>query len=523
MGIMDFRLKIMACMLLTCVLCGGLIKAQNSLSLAERKALAEHVKKDTLPYLVTRLPEQINSPFSEYNPLLLSDSLFFFSSMRSEVDDDNESFFDTHWSGKIYQADFEGNSYQNIRTVSSIINKGKYYHPNFCFNKTQDYMVFSRCYRTVNEELMCDLYESHKRKGKWGKAELLGNGINGSNFTSTQPFLAELDDYAVLYFVSNRPNGQGDMDIWFSIYKDGKYETPVNAGSGVNTSGNEVTPFYDVKNGVLYFSSDEWPGIGGYDIFSSQGGLCSWKPPVNMGVPLNSEENDIYFSVNQKGESGYFSSNRPVDDAHLEDTCCNDIFRWNSLMIEKNAVVQQDTTIVAIKKFFPINLYFDNDQPDPKTLGDTTLANYSSLWLDYGKQKTQYLLQAADEEERQWMLSFFDDSLAVCQSEVQQLLSFIEERLVQGKQVMLSIEGYASFLHSSDYNRHLSQRRIVSLLNELNTYKGGTLRDPIERRQLIIKEMPYGSSKAESIQGHAVYSKAAILQRKIIIWDIVIN
>ena len=517
---MGNRLRILVCMTL-CMFCMGALMAQNSVSLAERKAIAKQIKQDTLPYWVNRLPERINSSFSEYNPLLLSDSLFFFTSMRSEVDDDNELFFDTHWSSKIYQADYENDSYSNIRTLSSVINKGKYYHPNFCFNKAQDHIIFSRCYRTINEELMCDLYESHWKKGKWEKPVLLDNEINGKEFSSTQPFLAEMADYAVLYFVSNRPGGQGENDIWFSVYKNGKYEVPTNAGSGINTAGNEVTPFYDADSAVLYFSSDEWPGIGGYDIFSSKGALCSWTTPKNMGVPFNSEENDIYFSVNQDNRSGYFSSNRPIDDNHLEDTCCNDIFRWESLLKEKDTKeVRQDTVPMVIKALFPLNLYFDNDQPDPRTLKDTTTARYGTLQSTYSQQKMHYLSQADEGEERQWIEAFFEDSLAGCHAKVQQLLSFIEERLAQGQRVTLSIEGYASLLHNSDYNRHLSQRRIISFVNELKAYKGGTLRSAISNGWLVVKELPYGSSKAEATQGDAVYGRQAMLQRKVIVWDV---
>ena len=520
---MLYRLKILGCIVF-CVCCMGLLNAQNSLSLAERKALADSIKKHTLPYTITRLPDKINSPFSEYNPLLLSDSLFFFTSMRSEVDDDNELFFDTHWSSKIYKADYKEDNYLNIHALSSVINKGNYYHPNFCFNKAQDYMVFSRCYRTVNEELVCDLYESHKQKGKWGKPSLIGSEINGKDFSSTQPFLAELADYAVLYFVSNRPGGQGENDIWFSIYKNGTYEVPINAGNGINTTGNEVTPYYDSASGTLYFSSDEWPGIGGYDIFSSKGGLCSWTTPVNMGVPVNSEENDIYFSVNQDNKSGFLSSNRPLDEAHLEDTCCNDIFRWESILKEKDTIAPKlDTIPLVIKDLFPLNLYFDNDQPEPKTLKDTTIARYGALQADYSRQKTQYLSYSADAQEKQWMESFFDDSLAACQAKLQQLLTFVEDRLAKGQRVTLCIEGYASLLHNSDYNRHLSQRRIVSFVNELKAYKGGALCPFMECHQLFIKELPYGSSRAETIQGDAIHGRQAILQRKIIVWDIELN
>ncbi len=473
-----------------------------------------------------RLPEVVNSPFSEYNPLLVGDTLFYFSSMRSEVDDDNELFFDTHWSSRIYQAYCSEGNYYGVKTLPVTINKSRYYHPNFCFNKSRDYMVFSRCYRTADEELVCNLYESRLKNGKWGKAQALGNGINGPGFSTTQPFLAELDDYAVLYFVSNRPNGQGEMDIWFSVYKNGQYEIPINAGSGVNTAGNEVTPFYDVVAGILYFSSDEWPGKGGYDIFNSQGGLCSWTPPQNLGTPLNSEENDIYFSVNADGQSGYLSSNRIVDPEHIEDTCCNDLYRWEATEPEKKAdttLAPQDSGLLAIKGIFPLNLYFDNDQPNPRTIADTTSLRYLSLNRSYCLEKTAYLNKAENEVERQWMEAFFDDSLVHCRSGVLALMVFLDMRLAQGQQVTLSIEGYASQLHEGDYNRHLSQRRIVSLLNELKEYSNGLLKKYIERGQLKIKELPFGSSMAGKIQGDSVFGRQAVLQRKIVVWDIEVS
>ena len=74
--------------------------------------------------------------------------------------------------------------------------------------------------------------------------------------------------------------------------------------------------------------------------------------------------------------------------------------------------------------------------------------------------------------------------------------------------------------NQSDYNHHLSKRRIVSLMNDIMEYKNGVLRSYIKRGQLLIKELPYGSTKAEAIQGDAVYSRQAILQRKITVWDI---
>lgn len=498
--------------------------AQQKLSLAQQKALRERLRQDTLPFFCQRLPSTVNSSFSEYCPLLLSDSVFLFSSMRSEVEDDNALFFETQWTSRIYQAKCRRNEFSDVIPISKVINKSNYYHPNFTLNKNRDYMVFSRCVRNTYEELVCDLYESRKRNGKWQKPQLLGNGINDKNFTTTQPCFVELKDYAVLYFVSNRPNGQGDMDIWFSICKNGQYEVPINAGSAINTSGNEVTPFYDANASVLYFSSDEWLGIGGYDVFCSKGGLNSWSVPQNMGVPINSPENDFYFTVtNQEGTKGYFSSNRPIDEYHLEDTCCNDIFYWEKKIAkEKPSGGTADSLLQEIRSIFPITLYFDNDFPDPKTLADSTSSLYFPLLAQYRLAESDYWNRQINEEDKAWMMTFFQDSLSQCRSKLELLLDFLENQLRDGKKWTISIEGFASALHVQSYNRHLSQRRIVSVKNEMMNYHSGSLLPYIQKGQLKIQELPEGSANAE-VNGDPVYGKTAVLQRKITLKNIEIK
>lgn len=489
-----------------------LVTAQQHWSETERKQIANKLLHDTLDIVVVPLPESVNSPFSEYNPLLLDDSLFFFSSMKSEVDDDNESFFDTQWTAKIYQSLLKNDAYTEVVALKNVINKSNYYHPNFTFNKKKNHLIFSRCLRTVDEELLCDLYETSFQNGKWTKATILGNHINGNDFTSTQPFLAEMGDSDVLYFVSNRPQGMGDMDIWFSVLIDGKFGEPINAGSGINTAGNEVTPFYDANAKVLYFSSDEWPGVGGYDIFRSEGGLCSWTLPVNLGVPINSVDNDFYFSLNADGKSGYFSSNRPLDENHLEDTCCNDIFHWNKIENDTLFIVnQKDTT----RRFCSANLYFDNDEPNPKTLSDTTEFDCLQLLKQYALQKSVYLDKNATSKDYEWMLHFFDDSLAFYEMELNNTLAFIEEQLADNKSLVVKIEGYASVLHSNEYNFHLSKRRNQSFVNLLKKYKQGMFLPFINNKQLIIKTIPYGSQVLSGEQDDAVYSKGAMLSRKV--------
>ena len=112
----------------------------------------------------------------------------------------------------------------------------------------------------------------------------------------------------ILYFASNRPGGHGGFDIYVSYLKDGKWTLPENLGEEINTSGNEITPFFDGTN--LYFSSDYITGLGGFDVFSTSVTSGSWKSPSNMGNGVNSPEDDYYFSKHPKQESYYLTSNR---------------------------------------------------------------------------------------------------------------------------------------------------------------------------------------------------------------------
>ena len=117
-------------------------------------------------------------------------------------------------------------------------------------------------------------------------------------------------DGNVLYFVSDMPGGFGATDIWYSERQtDGNWGTPVNAGQGINTPGKEVFPVID-SDGVLYFSSDGWLGMGGLDLFSSKGSRSTWEKPENLKYPFNSPRDDFSIIFTENGKSGYFASNR---------------------------------------------------------------------------------------------------------------------------------------------------------------------------------------------------------------------
>lgn len=164
------------------------------------------------------------------------------------------------------------------------------------------------------------------RKSKDGTVKLKMYTAKGPNHNEIVPFEFNSDQYSVghptvskdgnlLIFASDMPGGSGGVDLYYSVRLGGKSEwgRPVNMGRKINTEGDEQFPYLD-NEGVLYFSSNGLPGLGGLDVFSVK--LKDLKPvgtPQNLGTPFNSSYDD--FGVAKTSElTGYLSSNRAGND-----------------------------------------------------------------------------------------------------------------------------------------------------------------------------------------------------------------
>jgi flagellar motor protein MotB len=144
----------------------------------------------------------------------------------------------------------------------------------------------------------------------------LKNGV----WTNIQAFPFNSDDYSLgtpalsldehkLYFASDMPGGYGGTDIYYSEFKDGEWQKPVNLGKQINTSGNESYPFVS-QAGKLFFSSDGLPGFGGKDIFYSVELAGKWQSPIHLEATINSSADDFGLVTDVNFEQGFFSSNR---------------------------------------------------------------------------------------------------------------------------------------------------------------------------------------------------------------------
>ncbi|HEY6505669.1 MAG TPA: OmpA family protein [Chitinophagaceae bacterium] len=155
------------------------------------------------------------------------------------------------------------------------------------------------------------IYYSVKQANGWSTPALIPS-INTNGVNSKQPFCSSDGKY--LYFASDRPGGSGGFDIWYaSLKEDGTTGEPVNAGEIINTTGDEQAPFYHNSSSTLVFSSNGKQGMGGYDLFTAKGNETTWKKIENMGHPVNSSQDDIYFFAPENESllaNAIFSSDR---------------------------------------------------------------------------------------------------------------------------------------------------------------------------------------------------------------------
>lgn len=158
-------------------------------------------------------------------------------------------------------------------------------------------------YKTDNYD--GNIYTSEYTDGNWTPIRKLNENINTRFYES---HASVSSDGKKLYFTSNRPGGFGGLDIYVSERDPaGDWGPAVNLGSTINTQYNEDTPFITLNDSSLFFSSEGHASMGGYDIYVAHKDGATWKAPVNLGFPLNTTDDDLFFHPFNNGKNGYYS------------------------------------------------------------------------------------------------------------------------------------------------------------------------------------------------------------------------
>jgi WD40-like Beta Propeller Repeat len=197
----------------------------------------------------------------------------------------------------------------------SVLGRHMIFSPSSSFSYPCEAMTFNSDYNTVYFTRL----SKKDRKEKIFMAKFATDSKNQTNlFPEITPLNFCADDYTyshpalssdekMLVFASDMKGSFGGMDLFVSRLADGKWSVPENLGNYINTPGNEFFPFLDSENN-LFFSSDGLPGYGGYDIFTCKFNGTGWDKPVNLTDRINSDKDDIAFTINKMdGKIAFFT------------------------------------------------------------------------------------------------------------------------------------------------------------------------------------------------------------------------
>jgi outer membrane protein OmpA-like peptidoglycan-associated protein len=162
-----------------------------------------------------------------------------------------------------------------------------------------------------------DIYSVTKTDSGWANPINLGPNVN-TDWWESAPSISP--DGSALYFCSNKPGGFGGIDIYVSYKnKKGYWSKAINLGPNINTAGDEQTPFIHADNNSLYFASNGWPGYGGSDLYVAHKKLDgTWSKPINLGAPINTNDNEASVAISSNGMDGYIASDRPDSKGNLD-------------------------------------------------------------------------------------------------------------------------------------------------------------------------------------------------------------
>lgn len=207
---------------------------------------------------------------------------------------------------------------ESHREKDGTFGKGRRMQPPFntgknegTFTLTADnkLLFYSITQQTKVDYANCDIYFSEYKNGEWTEPQNAGSNVNTASTWESQPSITPDGNY--LYFASNRQGGYGGTDIW-CVHRlpNGDWSRPENLGPSVNTEDNERSPFIHPDGVSLYFASNGWEGLGGYDMYYTRVDDSRGQKPLNLGHPINTEGDEFYFGVDTDGEKAYFSSNK---------------------------------------------------------------------------------------------------------------------------------------------------------------------------------------------------------------------
>jgi outer membrane protein OmpA-like peptidoglycan-associated protein len=472
--------------------------AQDGMSAMNKEVAAKKVKscefaieamKKPVPFSPVEVGPGINTTDDEYWPSITADGHTIMFTRQPNVITNpglagvvQEDFYISYLSGRIWQNAFNAgaplntNQNEGAQTLSS----------------NGSYMFFTACNRPGGVG-NCDLYFSAFSDGKWSEPSNLGNPVNTKHWESTPSISA---DGKTLFFSSSRPGGFGGKDIWMTrLNEKNLWTDPQNLGSKINTEGDELSPFIHFDGKTLYFASDGKPGMGGLDLFVTRLRKDStWSAPQNLGYPINTFNDEMGLVIESGGQKAYYSSIRVKPKG--KDIFSFNLYesaRPNPVSYMKGKVYDKETGKLLKAEYELINL--STGKVAMKNITDESgnflvclpsgynyginvskpgYLFYSENFMFEGMHtasepyiKKIILNPAKVGEKMQLANVFYEVDSWQLKMESMSELDNLVSLLAENKNLAMEIGGYTDSTGSDQYNKALSEKRALSVVDYL--------------------------------------------------------
>ncbi len=302
--------------------------------------VAKDLVKNPVRIFVDNLGSRVNSKYPEYGPFInAEESIIMFTSTRDNTTGGKTDSRDLKFFEDIYISKKVNDKWIEAKNPGKPLNTDSHDAIVGVSTDGKHALIYK------GEDNGGDIYECRiKEDGKWQSPKRLPKEINTKYHETSASFSP---DMKALYFVSDKPGGFGGKDIYFATLsiKGSKekldYNDAVNVGAVINTPYDEEGIFMDVEGETLYFSSKGHNTMGGYDVFKSVKKNGKWSKPENMGYPINTPDDDIFFSFSRNGKHAYYSSFDPSGYGH------RDLYMITLLGPEKPHIFNEDYDYLA--------------------------------------------------------------------------------------------------------------------------------------------------------------------------------
>jgi len=291
----------------------------------------EQLMKAPVRVFIDNAGPELNSAYSDYGPVVSADeSTILITSRRpsdpkAKKDPDGDGYFED-----IYQANWKGKAWSPAKNLGAPVNTDGHDATVGLAPDGQRMLVYV-------ENNGGDLNEANLKGSSWSKPLNLGARINTRFHESSATYSP---DGRFLYFVSDKPEGgRGGRDI-YKIEIDSR-KPAENLGPDINTPYGEEGVFMMPDGKTMYFSSEGHNSMGGYDVFKSVYQDGKWSEPENLGWPVNTPDDDVFFVTTASGRHGYYASDRPGGLGG------KDIYRVTFLGPEKQPLLSQEDQLLA--------------------------------------------------------------------------------------------------------------------------------------------------------------------------------